>query len=360
MGRITYVEAEADRDRVSAIAEVVTAEIYSTVPRLYQENARVDFYETSKSLEWVVETMLPPEKRRQISTLILESLEEHREELWRELQPVLANVLHESQVILQDELKTAISKRRAEFERIAGSYQTEFIEKQLLPVVETEVWPIVREETGPLVEVVGEEIWSEASVWRLAWRYIYDVSPLPQRDLTRKEFERFVDDKAIPILRSHVPEFLKTQRRVIDRVADNEKLQAVFRSGLAQLSNDEEVRRLLGEVFQEVFVDNSRLREAWLNAWKGDEMQAVMVRANEKLGPTITQIGESLFGNPTTEITPEFSEVLRSRVLFKDDRWFLLRIDSTVSANSPANEFVVRPGTERVERPFHIPATPRK
>jgi hypothetical protein len=85
-------------------------------------------------------------------------------------------------------------------------------------------------------------------------------------------------------------------------------------------------------------------------------VQALMLKANERLGPTVTQIGEAMFGNPRKQITPEFSDVLRSRVLFKDSRWLTL---SEVQ-NATSDPSFILPGPADPKRPFHVPATKRQ
>ncbi len=360
IGRIVRVESNASQKRELVFADFAVAEFFSSSPALFKDQATITYHETPTSLEWVVATMLPPKKREEISQLIMGSLDEHREVLWNELQPVLAKALTESQFIIQRHLRTALEKRSEQFSAIAKEYQAEFIETELIPVLEKEVWPIVREETGPLVEVVGSEIWNQASVWRLTWRYLYDASPLPQHDLTRKEFDRFVDSKAIPILKKHVSEFLEAQNRVINRIANNVAVQDVFQAGLQRVSHDEKIKTLLNEIFLELFVDNDELRNTWRSMWESPEMKSVMANANERLGPTVTQIGESLFGNPNREITPEFSEVLRSKVLFKDRRWFVLHIDNSAETGTErVHELFVTVGSPHASRPFHVPATKR-
>lgn len=84
------------------------------------------------------------------------------------------------------------------------------------------------------------------------------------------------------------------------------------------------------------------------------------------LEPSIVSIGELLFGSPHVEITPEFSRVLRNRVLFKDDRWLLLVLADGVDrerSKSVRCELTAQPGSRQFIdgfNPFHIPATKRE
>ena len=65
---------------------------------------------------------------------------------------------------------------------------------------------------------------------------------------------------------------------------------------------------------------------------------AAMRIANDRLQPTVTEIGKALFGSPRTGITPEFARVLRNRVLHKDERWLILK--STPGTDHPKHDGV--------------------
>ncbi len=365
IGRIVQLGTENSTDITPEYATVAVAEFYSSAPEL-TPNTELQFYETPSSLEWVIATMLPQHKRQEIANLMAGSLEIHQEKLWRDLQPIIARVLNESQGIIQQDLRRAIANRSEAFSRISTKYQQSFIDKKLIPVFEREVWPIVREEASPLMDEIGSELWAQASIWRLSWRYLYDISPLPQKDLTKKEFGRFVEDKGIPLVKQYLPAIMKVQQRIFHRVANNQNVAQVFREGFSEITNDREIKNLLNEIFQDVFVNNLRLQETWTRAWESQEMRQVMQDANERLGPTVTQIGEAMFGNPKKEITPEFSEVLRSRVLFKDSRWLVLHTADIAEGSEEdrrlrsGESLLVRTGQGPVVRPFHLRARPRR
>ncbi len=355
IGRIKRVISPDSTEVLETYADFVVVELYATCPLLTPQS-RFFYNETPLSLEWVLETMLPESKRREISQLIVDSLSEHREELWTDLKPITEKLMRDSQTVILEDLRAALAQRSDLISNVAEKYRSEFIEREVLPVVEREIWPIIERETAPLVQVVGTELWGQASLWRLTWKYIYDSSPLPQRDLTRKEFNRFLNEKARPILDSHMPEILELQRRLFQEISTNPEVVKLMKSGLEKITSDDEIRNLAREISHDVLVDNDRLRELWTNTWESDEMQALMLKANERLGPTITQIGEAMFGNPRKKITPEFSDILRSRVLFKDSRWLTL----AEVPDAKSDPSLILPGPADPQRPFHVPANKRQ
>lgn len=79
-------------------------------------------------------------------------------------------------------------------------------------------------------------------------------------------------------------------------------------------------------MFQEVFVNNDRLQGVLEERWNGPEARRVMALTNQRLEPTISNIGAALFGTPDGAITEEFARVVRHRILHKDSRWFTLKL----------------------------------
>jgi hypothetical protein len=153
---------------------------------------------------------------------------------------------------------------------------------------------------------------------------------LPEKRLAEREFERFVDEKMIPILKSRVPEFLSLQQDVVRRVSNNQKVQNIFNSSVQEIFNDPAVQDVFTDVFQEVFLDNQKLRQSFEENWKSPRAKQALQKASQLLEPTITDIGVALFGSRRDKITPEFAKVLRHRILHKDDRWFLLHLAGPV------------------------------
>jgi hypothetical protein len=157
-------------------------------------------------------------------------------------------------------------------------------------------------------------------------------------------------------------DFVNAQQRILVEIVNNPRVQTSVSNALQTIANDPHVQQLLTEIFTEVFVDNPRLKEIFDRNWSSPEAQYALEFTNRRLEPTITAIGETMFGNPFKSITPEFARVMRNRVLKKDDRWLILQLgDSPDSADLPAepDSMVVLPGDTSTENPFHIPSRPR-
>ena len=108
---------------------------------------------------------------------------------------------------------------------------------------------------------MGEELWQKVSVWRFGWRLIYDVSPLPEKNLTDQEWNRFFDHDAMPILEKHSEDFAGLITDVIRDTAANQHVQAASLRSLALMAEDPQLHSLLRSLIREVIVDNPRFRE---------------------------------------------------------------------------------------------------
>jgi hypothetical protein len=321
-------------DRVRQVGEIaavgdsgsaagVQALFYSSAPHL-TGTVQLTYHETSSSLDWVLRTMLPEHKRRQIADQMQASFDQHREEVVGLLRPIAEEAVRDAFSVVEADLNTALRKRNEELEQLGGRYQRELVERQLVPLVRREIWPIVVKHAQPEVDRVGREIWERTSLWRFGWRYAYDVSPLPQRDLAQAEWERLLEQEATPVLENHMEELLRVQERVFRDVARNPQVQDAVRRSVTQVVRDPEVQRLATEVIQEVVLDNPRLRAVLEQHWRSERTQQALRITSARLEPTAVRIGELLLGTPETGVTPEFARVLRNQVLFKDRRWLVV------------------------------------
>lgn len=367
IGRITHVETVDSTTKDYVYTRTAFADLFSSAPQLGNGDY-LTFHETPESFDWVVEMMLPPATREKLSELIVEAYQTHQDELFAAFKPIVEKSLSDAAVIVQQDLERAINNHEQELTRIREKFQADLIKKEIFPLMQKVIWPIVRTEAAPLANVIGQEIWNEVSVWRFTWKYLYDRSPLPERNLAQKEFRRFVDAKVMPILESHLDEILQVQHDILTKVAQNEEVQDTVARSIRDLMTDEEVRFLVTGIFQEVFVHNQRLKDLLEKNLNSPESQHALAITNERLEPTITMIGQTLFGSPRGQITPEFSRVLRYKILHKDDQWFVFHSGrgvktgaelATETTTSKLPVLQVIPGVTTTENPFHIPVEMR-
>ncbi len=364
IGRVVRVDHSHSRRTDVVETEYAVVMLYTGAPHLTAHD-QVYLMSTPRSLAWVIETMLPPEMRHRIGEMIVAAWSEHRALIWSELQPIVEAAVRDSAAVIGEEFALSWQRHQREWAEIADRYRDDYVATSVLPVLRQDIWPLVQREMQPLLEQFGLRLWQRASVFGFTWRYLYDVSPLPQRDLLRREFQRFAEQEAIPILVEFTPALLQAQQRIVEAAAKHPRVRDVIAQGLQTLAQDSHTQQLLLTMLQEAVIENPRLADIWRRSWSTPEAQRAFERIGQALEPSITAIGELLFGNPHNQITPEFSRVLRNRVLYKDERWLLLALTDVENRDRLAQPqtLVARPGSSQwMERfnPFHVPATPRK
>ena len=311
-----------------------TVLLYGNAPRLSPGDFAT-YHSAPDTTEWVLRTMLPDNKRREISALIASAYKENQKEILDAFRPILNESIATASRVIREELNLALENRKGQLEELGARYRKELVEEKIVPLVKSEIVPIVQVETEPLVGEIGQEIWSEVSVFRV-WVALYlrqDSTTLPDRKLTEREFKRFADQKAIPIIMSHMDEIIEVQKRVIRKVSKNPKVKASLTESFDSVLRDAETQALLTDLFEDVLVNNERLKIALEEQWQSPAAQQAISLANDRLEPTINEIGVSLFGSPDGEITPEFARVVRHRILHKDSRWLTM---TAKPANSDA------------------------
>ena len=321
--------------------EVIEARalLYPTAPPIGPE-AKVTYFTTPDSIVWVVQTLLTPERKAAIVAEISQVAEAHGEEILQSLRPVMEKTVRDAAVVLEQDFIQALQRHSAELELLSARYQREIVEPKLVPLVQQEIWPIVLRNAEPTLNQVSKELWEQMSLWRFSWRFVYDKSPLPDQQMVQKEWKRFVREQGVPILARHTDEFMTVAAATVRDMAANDRVRTVFGRSLSRVASDPEFRRIIREIFDEVVVENRRLFDVFDRQWRDPAARGAFELASDRLEPTIRRVADLVFGTLEDGITPEFARVLRTQILGKDRRWFLLEVGT--------------PGTSPVQRPHAL------
>ncbi len=319
---------------------------------------RIEYHQNRGKFGDVVQMLLPPDKRHQLEVLIRKAVDENSSQITAALKPIIAKSLRESLPTIERGLKQSMHRHRDEIRLLGERYKQTVLKERLVPLVRDEVMPIVKENAEPLATQIGRELWNRASLWRFGWRALYDSAPLTNRDLLKREFDRFVKDEAIPVLESHTEDFLKVQRDIFVALFNNTRIRTELSDVAQDISNDQELRELISAMLRETFVDNPELRQVWTNNWTGAEAQAALKLAGERLEPVVRAIGDEIFGTRDGGISPSFARVLRNQILGKDKRWLVAIDSATNTSNIQGNPFVVAAVDDGSVFPLTILASP--
>ncbi|MDA1230655.1 MAG: hypothetical protein O2856_07770 [Planctomycetota bacterium] len=86
VGRIRNHFSDKPKDALTKHAALV---LYDAVLKEFPEGFELQYHTSSTALEWVVRTMVPPERQQEIAELIADDWKSHREEVMTQLHPVM-------------------------------------------------------------------------------------------------------------------------------------------------------------------------------------------------------------------------------------------------------------------------------
>lgn len=290
-------------------------------PEIAAEHCQMFQYHSTGRLSEVVETLLPPQKQKQIRDQIALAMAQHGEDLSRSFVPLAEESLKKSLPVIEAEFRSAVARHRGEIDAAAQRWNDELVQDRLIPMARREILPIVKQHGQKPAEEIGREIWDRASLFRFGWRAIYDKTPLPRKDLLREEWKRFVEEEAVPVLEKHMDDIVIAIQRSVRDVSNNPAIRNELSGVADEIASDPQSRALIQKILKETIVDNQALRLVWQQVWTSDKAKQAFEVAGDRLEPIVRQIGDDLFGSEEDGINPDFARVLRSQILRKDRRW---------------------------------------
>lgn len=362
VGLVTNVDGTDKREAV--LSSWAETQIYSNAIDTMPDGFELKYYTTPMALDWVAKTMIPEHRQKEIADLISNEWKLQRQEVMTQLRPVVRDGLRTALDAVESELPQILRSHQDDFHALGDRYEAEILKAEIIPLVRKEILPIVEEEAVPVATEVGKALWKRVSLWSFTWRFVYDKSPLPKKNAVKQEFQRFVDEEALPELRARSDQFIEMTETIVKRAMENPEVKAVLKRNVKRVVADEELRQLVWMIVRETVVDNATLRTELEAYMKDQETRTAMKMAGDRIEPVVREIGDMIFGSRETGITPEFSRILRSQILTKDRRWFVMvpgteKFESDkpiriVEADSPMMYPMAFGGTEQ------SPLTPQK
>jgi hypothetical protein len=186
-----------------------------------------------------------------------------------------------------------------------------------------------------VAESIGRELWDRASLWRFGWRAAYDKSPLPSRNLVQQEWDRFVEQEAVPVFDQHMEEIVDAVQRTLADVSSDTEVRQEIGDALGLIMEDPATIDLFRKILRESIVDNPKLHQVWRDVWGSEQARSALQTAGDRMEPVVRQIGDDLFGTREQGINPDFARVLRNQILGKDRRWIVASLSDSSTSSTP-------------------------
>lgn len=291
----------------------------------------IEFHVSENSFAETLRLMMPPQTQSEIRTLILSWTRQHGHDVAASMVPIVQRSLRQSLPLIQAAVEQSLRDHSDEVSATVTRWKNGVVDESLVPLARDELLPIIRRNAAGPAESIGRDLWDRASLWGFAWRAVYDRTGLPKQDLVAEEWERFVDEEAVPVLEAHAPEIAAaTQQILIDAAAD-QNIRDELATVAAKVAKDPLTQSLVRTILKEALLENETLRTVWSDAITAADTQMAFAEAGRRIEPMVRQIGDSIFGTRQSGITPGFARVLRNQILGRDRRWLMLRFDSTRS-----------------------------
>lgn len=301
-------------------------------------------YAYNGSLAETAQVLFPEAKRQQVRNLLADAFARSGNDLANRFLPLLQQSISRSLPIIEQELLASLRRNEPLWKSISETWKDELIRQRLVPLAKDPILPIARRQLEPTLLKIGRELWDRASLWSFTWRMLYDSTPLPNKDLTREEWERFVAEEAVPVFEAHSEELAISIQATIVDIARDPQVREQLGGTINDLASDPQVRQLVKVLLRETLIESEAVRNVWVDVWSGPEAKAAFEVASRSLEPVVRRIGDEILGNRDDGIDPAFARVLRNQILGKDKRWIVATRATTQASNQTQGD-IIRPGT---------------
>lgn len=273
---------------------------------------------TPQTAAWVFQTLMTEQNLPRLAAEWNETMLAHREEIFDLLTPIVRDILIDVERQVETELPGFVVRHRAELQELGEELKQDFLEREFAGFFEKKLWPLAEFRIRPVIADISREIFREFPVWGLSWRLAYQALPFTSNDHVERAWRTFVDEKVIPILRTHADEVTAATRAIAKDLFSRQEVSSSIRGTFEALMGNPRFHTLIQTFLREVFLDNAEFQEAMRRRWQSPAARRALEVTTAYLEPTVRRMGDILFGTREEGITPEFARVLRAQILLKD------------------------------------------
>lgn len=339
-GDIVFFQTVSGLKRAGEVASVtqdghmVELAILSDVAARLNDSARATCWRTPLTAEQAINALLPPVVQRRVAdqlTGMWRSQEGRLAELWGPLISELAKAYLNA---VGDDLEAAIERHSDELWMIAQTHSDHLLVQW--PVIQGRLNPILREHLTPVLGRLMHEAADQAPKMRIAWSVARGDSEAAFRHMLDSLAEYLAnmpdDDRK---------EMAAAVRNAWEAAGHDEVLtESLGRLGHAILE-DEDLRRVLNDIYREAVVDNPRT-EAF---FRSEILDSPAVRQKvfafmELIGPTAQRVAAICLFDESGTTRPEVVHLVRSIALRRRVSWVTLENGEPGGERLPSNALI--------------------
>ena len=227
---------------------------------------------------------------------------------------------HEGYAIFEKNFPKIMASYKPKFLQKLKSFNDDHVQKQVMPVMEAIAWPLIMERCKTELAPITQEMWQEFPKLNLVLLWIYQSLPGTSNDHVRKRLEKYLQQKALPIMKKHRFNVEKLSMQVLVDIGKDKRVRQLIKKTIIALFRDQEMQRLWQAALQELYDHNKRelvvkLQEKWFSR----QFQQKLTQITQKFEPyLITMVNKIMLHKNQKEICPELAKVLRRQIFFKD------------------------------------------
>jgi hypothetical protein len=298
-------------------------------------------------LAWVLATLLPESKRAEIKKELSDYAATHSEEIAQFVRPIGEDVLEHTMNVLDLHLAPALKAHEKEVQAVLDKHR-DSLKEELIPVLKEQLGPSVKAKAQPILTRIGRELWNELPMWDLSLSWARNKLPWQSRDYVDEWWNRFLETKAIPIVKAHEDELVKAGEDLVQEGIRDPKVRAAFGEATRRLARDPDFKKVLRAIVEDALVRPFDAPALIEKLFANEGHRARIAALEESFAPTLRRIVRlvSMDGNG---LSPDLARVLRRIVFQKDTRWV------SVAARGPIRR--ISDESELVSQPAAIPST---
>lgn len=316
---------------VYAIAEepltqkcVVYTYIYPEYSRYLGHDTIFTLIEGAISPKWVIKTLLPPSKRKEINRKFKQYIQNHIGDLKKFITPIVIDLLQESYAILEKNFPEVAKTHKKKFSKKLEKFRNQYIEKEIIPLLEKIVWPLIAKRSQKELSPVIKEMWKKFPKFRLFMLWVYQSLPGTDNDHVKKQIEKYLKKEALPILKKHKLKLGKFPVEMLMEIGKDPKVKALIKKTLLHIFNDKELLRMVKVFLIALYKHNKNEIALKIKQKLSEgEIREKFNKVSNQFEPYfISMINMVLVEKNKDVIRPELIKVLR-REIFNKDRYYL-------------------------------------
>ena len=283
--------------------------------------------ESSGTPGWILRTLVPEAKRRELVAELDGFLSESRETLLAVATVMSDALFAEVRIHLEGNLASALETHESALADALKKHGGVW-DDQVLPVLGKALWPYARERTSPLLTTCVERIWEElpltSTMWGALKSRVKESVGFEEIDTAwRQELVEIM----VQVLEEHADEFQEAFGDVARFAASDPAIRGAVGQLAAEAFGDPAVQEVLKTILRDAVARPFDIRGFLSGLLDDPTVRGHLEDLERRLEPHLLRVARLLtVSDSGTEIDADLARVLRRVVFGKDRRFVVVRL----------------------------------